>query len=524
MIWRALCVATIARALQRNPAPRPRTAAARHTAAAPRAAAKTSDDAAAPRAAAKTSGDYGSLQREMERGGASFTDCRIAPCGGTERAVVATAAHAAGSVLIRVPRALAITPDAALAYASGAAAEALEDTAESDLLALWLLEQDASSEFVRSLPAVEDLAHLPVFWAAGDLELLAHSDVGRALKRRVARDDAFDAALRRASPHYAALCDRERWAWAKALVSSRAFSVPGDDGPLPPGSCVGEQDEGSNDDGVSCLMPLVDMINHVAVSDGGSCEWGVERLPGDVRGDFVIRALRDIEPGEVSISYGALSAAGSLLNYGFLGRDAASDQDCATVSVSLDGRAGVATRDLWLRDEGRYDGDWARGERRVRVGFGDPESGSTLLALCRVAVASDAEVDRLLAGSDDAEQCAATIAPAPVSWRNERAAMERLDAVATEALRGRENLDAERGGGNVNARNAAIAADVETEILVHWQTLARRASYVLDFASDADDAPSAFDVGLYYPDFLRQLLDSPECFPEYAPPTAAPVA
>ena len=40
----------------------------------------------------------------------------------------------------------------------------------------------------------------------------------------------------------------------------------------------------------------------------------------------------------------------------------------------------------------------------------------------------------------------------------------------------------------------------------------------------ADAAPSAFDVGLYYPDFLRQLLDSPECFPEYAPPTAAPVA
>ena len=77
MIWRALYVATIARALQRNPAPRPRTAAARRTAAAPRRAAKTSDDAAAPRAAANTD-DYGSLQREMERGGASFTDCRIA--------------------------------------------------------------------------------------------------------------------------------------------------------------------------------------------------------------------------------------------------------------------------------------------------------------------------------------------------------------------------------------------------------------------------------------------------------------
>ena len=284
------------------------------------------------------------------------------------------------------------------------------------------------------------------------------------------------------------------------------------------------------------------------MSDGASCEWGVERLPGDVRGDFVVRALRDIEPGEMSISYGDLSAAGSLLNYGFLGRDAASSQDCATVSVSLDARerseassgfdvasrrqtrlfdalpGRSAKRSLWFRDEDLHDTDWARGERRVRVGFGDPTSGRLLLALCRVAVASEAEVDALLALPDVAEQWAATIAPAPVSWRNERAAMERLGDVATEALRARENLDAERGGGNVNARNAAIAADVETEILVHWQTLARRASYVLDFASDADDAPAAFDVGLYYPDFLRQLLDSPECFPAYAPPTAAPVA
>jgi len=326
-------------------------------------------------------------------------------------------------------------------------------------------------------------------------------------------------------------------------VASRAFSMPGD-GPLPPGSCVGEDYDDAYVHGVSALIPLVDMINHVAVSDGASCEWGVERLPGDVRGDFVVRALRDIEPGEMSISYGDLSAAGSLLNYGFLGRDAASSQDCATVSVSLDARerseassgfdvasrrqtrlfdalpGRSAKRSLWFRDEDLHDTDWARGERRVRVGFGDPTSGRLLLALCRVAVASEAEVDALLALPDVAEQWAATIAPAPVSWRNERAAMERLDDVATEALRARENLDAERGGGNVNARNAAIAADVETEILVHWQTLARRASYVLDFASDADDAPSAFDVGMIYAEELEKMLDSPTCFPKYAPPTA----
>ncbi|KAH8060754.1 hypothetical protein JL721_8970 [Aureococcus anophagefferens] len=481
MSWRALYVIGIARALQqRTPL---RTAARKRTAAA--------------LAATETTDDYGILQQEMERGGASFTDCRIAPCGGTERAIVATAAHAKGSVLICVPRALAITSDAALAYASGAAAKTLEGASDGDLLAVWLLEQDASSEFIKSLPTVADLAHLPVFWAGDDLALLAYSDVGRRLGGRVKSDDAFHAELRRVSPDYAASCDRERWAWAearaghetpdetsagaieqfrreqmrsfaglirltvvsaqaKAIVASRAFSMPGD-GPLPPGSCVGEDYDDAYVHGVSALIPLVDMINHVAVSDGASCEWGVERLPGDVRGDFVVRALRDIEPGEMSISYGDLSAAGSLLNYGFLGRDAASSQDCATVSVSLDARE---------RSEA--------GRRRSR--------GAGVLA--------------------------------------QRATMERLDDVATEALRARENLDAERGGGNVNARNAAIAADVETEILVHWQTLARRASYVLDFASDADDAPSAFDVGMIYAEELEKMLDSPTCFPKYAPPTA----
>ncbi|KAH8053593.1 hypothetical protein JL722_9438 [Aureococcus anophagefferens] len=496
MSWRALYVIGIARALQqRTPL---RTAARKRTAAA--------------LAATETTDDYGILQQEMERGGASFTDCRIAPCGGTERAIVATAAHAKGSVLIRVPRALAITSNAALAYASGAAAKTLEGASDGDLLAVWLLEQDASSEFIKSLPTVADLAHLPVFWAGDDLALLAYSDVGRRLGGRVKSDDAFHAELRRVSPDYAASDEKFRRtdpahrsfpAQAKAIVASRAFSMPGD-GPLPPGSCVGEDYDDAYVHGVSALIPLVDMINHVAVSDGASCEWGVERLPGDVRGDFVVRALRDIEPGEMSISYGDLSAAGSLLNYGFLGRDAASSQDCATVSVSLDARerseassgfdvasrrqtrlfdalpGRSAKRSLWFRDEDLHDTDWARGERRW----------------------------------------AATIAPAPVSWRNERAAMERLDDVATEALRARENLDAERGGGNVNARNAAIAADVETEILVHWQTLARRASYVLDFASDADDAPSAFDVGMIYAEELEKMLDSPTCFPKYAPPTA----
>ena len=200
MSWRALYVIGIARALQqRTPL---RTAARKRTAAA--------------LAATETTDDYGILQQEMERGGASFTDCRIAPCGGAERAIVATAAHAKGSVLIRVPRALAITSDAALAYASGAAAKTLEGASDGDLLAVWLLEQDASSEFIKSLPTVADLAHLPVFWAGDDRALLAYSDVGRRLGGRVKSDDAFHAELRRVSPDYAASCDRERWAWAEA--------------------------------------------------------------------------------------------------------------------------------------------------------------------------------------------------------------------------------------------------------------------------------------------------------------------
>ena len=222
MALRVLFVCAVTRALQCVGGPASRGAAA---ATVRRGAATGAREAAA-------ADDYASLQRSMERRGAAFTDCRIASCGGSERGVVATAAHAVGSVLIRVPRALAVVPEAALAYASGAEAEARRDelgTTESDLLALWLLEQDATSDFVRSLPTVADLAHLPVFWESVDERAdLDRSDVGRALAARVSRDDAFDAALRAASPHYAGLCDRDKWAWAKALVSSRAFSMPGE--------------------------------------------------------------------------------------------------------------------------------------------------------------------------------------------------------------------------------------------------------------------------------------------------------
>ena len=470
--------------------------------------------------------EYGSLQQSMERRGASFNDCRIMPCGtGSERSIVATAAHKKGSVLIRIPRELAVTPESALAYPSGScAAEHKEElgTMDGDLLALWLLEQDEDSEFLKSLPSVDELQHLPVFWSAADATLLEHSDVGRGLKRRRERDAEFDEALRRRSPYYDGLCDRAKWAWAKTIVNSRAFTMPAEGAPLLPGAAVGEGDldDSHEETSRSVLIPVADMLNHLSKADGTSCDWGVERLAGDAIGDFVVRARRDVDPGEISISYGTLSAAVSLLNYGFLSdsHDAASSCDAATLSVTLDDDAFPAKTKLWLRDEGRYDPNWKDRERRVRVGFADPSSGKTLLALLRVAVASKGEIDMLVELDAQNKRCAATLAQTPLTWRNERAAVALLDRLASAAVDGRACLGAQFLSRNVNERHAAMAAKVETDILQHWQTLAKRAAYVLDLADDADDAPGAFDVGMFYPDFLDRMLNSASCFPKYALP------
>ncbi|KAJ1451290.1 hypothetical protein M885DRAFT_530205 [Pelagophyceae sp. CCMP2097] len=511
----------------------------------------------APAKDARLSG-FRSLQRELEALGASFTGCAIDIVDGTpERTVRTTTAIAAGAVMMRIPVSLGVTPQRATETESGAAAAAHGDvlgTSDADLLALWLLEHEHSSLYVATLPAQADLAHLPVFWDGEDLAGFRGSDVERAFERRVGGDATFYEALRLLSPRFSEICaDEARWTWAKALVMSRAFTIPDPQGATvpPTGLCLGEAGAvGPDDDDdaftVFALFPLADMLNHVERKDGALCEWGVERDGSGAAGDFVVRALHELAAGtELSQSYGALSTGQALLNYGFVydapdGDDAGpagapdfddedeydyddeapvgvSANDRVTVKISLDRICAVfpetkrtdALEELWLRDEFYYADTWAPNERRVDVGVGDAASGMSLLSLCRVAVCSATELEALL--DDSAGSCAADIATGPVSLRNERAALGVLDLLVTADLARRPtSLEFDEGVAKVappNRANAARASIAEKQILVHWQTLARRGVTALDGAANAGGA-AAFDAGLVYANFLKVMLES----------------
>ena len=116
----------------------------------------------------------------LASGGAEFSRLRVTTTARGGRGVVATAAFAPGDVLLRVPEPLLLTVDKAMRRPD--VAEALQRARSSGVntndgnlaLALYLAgEEDCFwSPYRQALGGVD---HLPLFWPASDLELLAGS-------------------------------------------------------------------------------------------------------------------------------------------------------------------------------------------------------------------------------------------------------------------------------------------------------------------------------------------------------------
>ncbi|KAJ1451232.1 hypothetical protein M885DRAFT_530116 [Pelagophyceae sp. CCMP2097] len=451
------------------------------------------------------------LRRDLERHGAAFLPFRVDDAGG-ERRVVAAVAISAGAVVLRLPRSCLVFADA------GAAAACVDDLDNADALAVWIL-SNPESAYVSTLPTAADLSHLPVYWA--DSEALRGTDVYEDLLSR----QNHDAQLFAGSLALRQLCagDAANWKWAKACVRSRAFTVPKGAG--------GDEDEDEDDDDdddlesvafprlaaasssdVPCLVPLVDMLNHVGQGvSSPNCEWGVERETGD----FVVRCISDCKEGaELVHSYGDLSAAHSLLNYGFVASHLEfRNHDAALLTIDLPEGASQLLRKFWRR-EGFQHG------RAICVGVpGDRGAAEQLLSLCRCAAATDGEAEALLAQDGPAESAA----PKPLSWRNERAALALLENAAEARLAAHprsvdedERLvaDLEASAGARDALHAARVSLAEKRVLVHWRAVSRAAKQLLQ----ATDVEGAFNTGLYYAALLDDLSLSERYLDDDAPP------
>lgn len=444
-------------------------------------------------------------------------------------------------------------------------------TLDSDLLAIWLLskraedsdrtDQQEEDPYIASLPTRKELSHLPVYWDEADASCLMGSEVGVQLASRKRREAEFFGRLSKSSASFSRIAPTlDSWMWAKSNIQSRGFSIsnPVLDNAAP-GTCIGEEEEEKdeaefNDGGekdvispkIPALFPLADMVNHVSLADGCTCEWGIERDTGD----FLLRTIKEVKAdSELSLSYGSISSIGSLLNYGFVYGSSEhetqedcteefrimdenqDDAECATIRLSLDiiedhsdfsDKTEHDLRELkteiWARDEGLYPGfDWKSMERVILIGVGTVESALTVLSLLRVGVATKEELFELMEddqGEDGEERgsIAAMLARNPFRWRNEREALRVFENVIEAQLKGfyEMNCTMDATGGNgftFNKMNALKAVQAEKQVLVHWWRIAKMAGSVLDKRRDC------FDFGLQYAKLFRSLLGTRDLMP-----------
>jgi histone-lysine N-methyltransferase SETD3 len=291
----------------------------------------------------------------LKAGGAEFSRLRVTTTARGGRGVVATAAFAPGDVLLRVPEPLLLTVNEAerrpdVAEALQRARSSGVNTNDGNLALALYLAGDDDCFWAPYRQALGGVDHLPLFWPASDLELLAGSPLAKEVESR--KDDV--------AATTSALGLDESFAVAEAHVLSRAF----------------EFDRGKR----RAMVPFADLLNTNRHQD--------RHVDFEFEGDaFVMRAIRSgIEGDEVTDSYGPKSNARYLLNYGFALEDntdeAGRSRDDAALDVALPERLHGARGHAWLPGCPAL---------RIRVASGDDGAVEHALSAFRVVAASDDE-------------------------------------------------------------------------------------------------------------------------------------
>mmetsp|Transcript_23849 Transcript_23849/g.43612 ORF Transcript_23849/g.43612 Transcript_23849/m.43612 type:complete len:539 (-) Transcript_23849:86-1702(-) len=409
----------------------------------------------------------------------------IGSMSSTERTVHTTVDAPGNEVLIRIPWRRIITGNIGAATPLGRAATTLPSTTANDLLCCWLVtaskkqsngEADPDDLFHQSLPTQEELCHIPMLWSAKDCETLQGSHLRTMISERKASTLDYVSALKKACSQLGedVWCDSltpDLWLWAQAIVKSRGLLVPNFDDKenrQPLGSYIGEANSHPQDF-IPVLVPLADMLNHRYLNDGVNgalCDWGLERDGGA----FVVKSLGYIPARtELSISYGKIGAAGSLLSYGFVPRCPLSmksiDFEYAVVALNFgnllqqsqsretDDKESTLRNEnsekkkAWMQGEASrmpysfpflpQTFESSQGDRDLLLSIGNRAGFEALLSLLRVAVSTPKELFQLKMNEKGQRTdllSANVLAQTPFGWHNEVAAMKLLGLVARRQL------------------------------------------------------------------------------------------
>lgn len=200
-----------------------------------------------------------------------------------------------GELLLELPGACLLTTDRAAETAAGRtiAGEWRGPSHDQILLAALLVARDDPGLDVYRASLPTRLPGLPLYYTPAEAEELCQTSLGWRMRERHAQIEEEVVWLRGNAAGMAGLGEAE-WFFARAQVGSRCFYL---------GELHGE-----------ALVPLADILNHAPVPD---TRWQLE-----AGGKFVLRAIRRLGAGsELHHSYGEISNARLLLNYGFTQAD-----------------------------------------------------------------------------------------------------------------------------------------------------------------------------------------------------------
>jgi len=260
-------------------------------------------------------------------GGGGGERVAVVGCSAGGRGLVAASPIASDEVVVSLPAASLVSGATARAELPAAVVAALEEEGEwSDhLLVMHLLmrerERGAASPlaaWLGLLPRLDGAGVPPSAWSDDELEALggtdaywtAHAARGELAELRQTLMPRLAPALSAAaaaapggegggSGFVERAYSEERWTWAKALLDTRAISLPAPAGAGLPG-------------GALVLAPFLDLCNHRCAPN---LELAVEGSGGGAR--LCLRAVAPVGEGEqLCISYGRFDAQAMLLHYG----------------------------------------------------------------------------------------------------------------------------------------------------------------------------------------------------------------
>jgi hypothetical protein len=370
---------------------------------------------------------------------------------------------------------------------------------EQTYIALWLCDMvterrsDATTAesifFLDTLPDLNDLTHIPMFWSEEDLvELQGSTMLLETRKNRRNWKELYQeiAACRAPFGDHTSL---DTFLWAQALTRSRTFSLRG------------EYFEGNNDDIADKqrrfgMVPILDMLNHRSRSDPNTCDW---KFDVD-RNAFVVQVAETMHPGsEACISYGLYPNRYYLSSYGF------------TIAVNCR-HDGASPNEAHIQlDPAAVVGAATTTQNSFAVTIGDANAATALLSAFRLSVATEEGKLPALLDSTAASAAQELHWDLPYSLQNEQAAMKKLKlSIGTAVRRYQTSLDddlallARKSKSETddsdddddnyddsfhlpvgsNHRNSVVVRSGEKHVLRHWQYLCDASLCCLDDVKD----------------------------------------